>query len=292
MTSHSSWRCTRRCCALSVTVVPIRSDVRRDARCASRDPGAWTPHHRIAGRRRRKRALPLGAAHLSPWAPRQQLGRSGSSGGGISWPVIAPGTLLVWRRRQPAKFGHGPSSRGSRSATGGACRHPCWRRTGQPARRRPLPEHRTQEGQRLARPRTPHPPRPAGAGGRTPRPRRPRPAPPALATRTCSATSSPSCAACQRWKGRSRTSSAGWRPQDGPWTRRTTGTEKPNGRAMALYARPDVRACRPMSKSWNLVLGGGPVLRTAAPAWREDTSVPLSGPLPLSSDRVRRESSA
>ena len=150
-----------------------------------------------------------------PGRPRQQLGRSGSSGGGISRPVITPGTLLVWRRRQPAKFGHGPNNRGSRSVTGGACRHPCWRRTGQPARSRSRPEHRTQKGPRLVRPRTHHPPRPAGAG-RTPRPRRRRPAPPALATRNCSATSSPCCAACQRWKGRSRTSSAGWRPQDGP----------------------------------------------------------------------------
>ncbi len=162
-----------------------------------------------------------------PGRPRQQLGRSGSSGGGISRPVITPGTLLVWRRGQPAKYGHGPNNRGSRSATGGACRHPCWRRTGQPARSRPLPAHRTQKRQRLLRPRTPHRPRPAGAGGRTPRPRRRRPAPPALATRTCSATSSPSYAACQRWKGKSRTSSAGWRPQDGRWTRHTTATEKP-----------------------------------------------------------------
>jgi len=213
-----------------------------------------------------------------------------SSGGGISRPVITPGTLLVWRRRQPAKYGHGPNNRGSRSVTGGACRHPCWRRTGQPARSRPLPAHRTQKGQRLVRPRTPHRPRPAGAGGRTPRPRRRRPAPPALASRTCSATSSRSCAACQRWKGKSRTSSAGWRPQDGPWTRRTTATEKP---APAPWRCMPGRTC--LSADVQVVdpgLGGGPVLRTSAPVWRGVTSVPSSGPLPLSSDRVRREGSA
>jgi len=55
---------------------------------------------------------------------------------------------------------------------------------------------------------------------------------------------------------------------------------------------PDVGDSRPMSKSWILVLGGGPVLRTSAPVWRAVTSVSSSGPLPLSSDRVRRESSA
>lgn len=42
----------------------------------------------------------------------------------------------------------------------------------------------------------------------------------------------------------------------------------------------------------DLVLGGGPVLRTSAPVWREITLVPLSGPLSLSSGRVRWESSA
>jgi len=47
-----------------------------------------------------------------------------------------------------------------------------------------------------------------------------------------------------------------------------------------------------MSKSWILVLGGGPVLRTSAPVWRAVTLVPLSGSLPVSSSRVRRESSA
>ncbi len=60
---------------------------------------------------------------------------------------------------------------------------------------------------------------------------------------------------------------------------------------MALYARTYVPVGL-MSQSWILVLGGGPVLRTSVPVWREVTSVPLSGPLPLSSDRVRRKSSA
>ena len=55
---------------------------------------------------------------------------------------------------------------------------------------------------------------------------------------------------------------------------------------------PDVGDSRPMSKSWILVLGGGPVLRTSAPVWRAVTLVPLSGSLPVSSSRVRRESSA
>ncbi len=57
---------------------------------------------------------------------------------------------------------------------------------------------------------------------------------------------------------------------------------------MALYARTHMPVGL-MSKSWFLVLGGGPVLRTSAPVRRTVTSVPSSGPLPLSSDRVRHD---